>query len=156
MIQVAAECLPDSVHIVVLDTKLLAGLADNGCDEGVVRLDHSGKEVMGGLVVESTCKYIPEPTVCCVILCGGHLHLGPEEMERVIRLISTVSINSPVLVHHLVLGVRFGPFHLRNTIMTLGSHTHESSGTHYLANNMRCLKYQSQPVATNYLPNQIV
>ena len=68
MIQVAAECFPHSVHIVVLDTKLLAGLADNGCDVRVVRLDNARKEVMGGLVVECPCKHIPEPTVCSVIL----------------------------------------------------------------------------------------
>lgn len=130
MIQVAAECLPDSVHVVVLDTELLTGLADNRCDEGVVGLDHSGKEVMCGLVIECTRKYIPKPTVCRVILCCSHLHLGPEEMERVIRLISTVSINSPVLVDHLVLGVRFGPLHLRNTIITLCSHTHTRVAVH--------------------------
>lgn len=112
MIQVAAKCFPDSVHVVVLDAKLLAGLADNGCDERVVRLDHTGEEVVGGLVVESTRKHIPEPTVCCVILRGGHLHFGPEEMGQVIRLISSGSINSPVLVDHHVLGVWLGPFHL--------------------------------------------
>lgn len=130
MIQVAAECLPDSVYVVVLDTELLAGLADNGCDEGVVGLDHSGKEVMGGLMVECARKYIPEPTVCRIILCCSHLHLGPEEMERVILLISNVSINSPVLVDHLVLGVRFWPLHLRNMTVTLGSHTHKSEAVH--------------------------
>ena len=73
----ATEGLPDGIYVVVGDTKLLAGLAYDGCDEGVVGLDDSGEEVVGGLVVEGSCEHVPEPTVGGVVLCRGHLHLRP-------------------------------------------------------------------------------
>ena len=79
MIDVAVEGLPHGVHIVILDPKLLTGLADDGSDEGVVCLDDSWEEVVSRLVVQGTREHIPEPAVRGVVLCGGHLQLCPAE-----------------------------------------------------------------------------
>ena len=79
MIDVAVEGLPHGVHIVVLDPKLLAGLADDGSDEGVVCLDDSWEEVVSRLVVQGTREHTPEPAVRGIVQCGGHLQLRPAE-----------------------------------------------------------------------------
>ena len=63
--------------MIVLDTKLLTGLSDDGRDIGIVRLDYPGKEMVGYLVVECTCNKTPKPVVGRVILCGNYLHLCP-------------------------------------------------------------------------------
>lgn len=73
----ATEGLPDGVDVVIGDSEFLAGLLDDGGDEGVVSLDDSGEEMVSGLVVQSSCEDVPEPTVSGVVLCGGHLHLRP-------------------------------------------------------------------------------
>lgn len=81
MVDVTVEGLPHSVNIVILDAELLTGPTYNGSDEGVVSLDDAGEQVVGGLVVEGTRKDVPEPAVCCIVLCGGHLQLSPEKEE---------------------------------------------------------------------------
>ena len=77
MVNMAVESLPYGVHVVVGDSKLLAGLSDYGGDEGVVGLDDPREEVVGGLVVEGSSEDVTEPAVCGVVLSGGHLHLCP-------------------------------------------------------------------------------
>ncbi len=82
VVDVAVEGLPRGVHIVVLDTKLLAGLPDNGRDEGVVRLNDAREEMVGRLVVECSSEDAPEPAVCGVVQCCGHLHLCPAKKKK--------------------------------------------------------------------------
>ena len=77
MINVAVECFPHGVHIVIFDPKLLTRLSHDGSDERVVGLDDTWEEVVSGLVVESSSEHIPEPAVCSIVLCCGHLHLSP-------------------------------------------------------------------------------
>ena len=50
----AGEGLLSGPHVMVSDTKLLAGLSHNGSDLWVVGLDDTREEVVGGLVVEGT------------------------------------------------------------------------------------------------------
>ena len=77
VINVAVECLPHGVHVVVFDPKLLTRLTYDGSDERVVGLDDAREEVVSGLVVESSREHVPEPAVCGIVLCRGHLHLSP-------------------------------------------------------------------------------
>ena len=77
MIDVTVEGLPHCVHVVVRDAKLLARLAHDGCDEGIVGLDDAREEVVSGLVVESSSEHVPEPAICSIVLCRCHLHLSP-------------------------------------------------------------------------------
>jgi len=85
VVDVAVEGLPHGVHIVVLDTKLLAGLSDNGRDEGVVRLNDAREEMVGCLVVECSSEDGPEPAVCGIVLRCGHLQFRPEGMGESTR-----------------------------------------------------------------------
>ena len=61
----------------VLESKLFASLFKNRCYLGVVRLNHSGEEMVCGLMVECSSEDGPEPAVGGVVLCGSHLHLSP-------------------------------------------------------------------------------
>ncbi len=85
VVDVAVEGLPRGVHIVVLDTKLLTGLPDNGRDEGVVRLNDAREEMVGRLVVECSSEDGPEPAIRGVVLRCGHLQLRPEGMGESTR-----------------------------------------------------------------------
>ena len=82
MVEVAVDGLPCSVNVVVGETKLPTGLLDNGGDDRVVTLVDPREQVVAGLVVQSSCEQSPEPTVCGVVLCGGHLHLCPGGVIR--------------------------------------------------------------------------
>ena len=82
MINMAVECLPHGVHVVVFDPKLLTCLAYDGSDERVVGLDDAREEVVSGLVVESSREHVPEPAVCGIVLCRGHLHLSPGDTHK--------------------------------------------------------------------------
>ena len=73
VVDVAVECLPHRVHIVVLDPKFLTSLAHYGSDEGIVGLDDAREEVVCGLVVECSCEHVPEPAVCGIVLSRGNL-----------------------------------------------------------------------------------
>ena len=77
MIEMTANCSPEGVHMMVVKTKLLAGLLEDGSDEGIVTLVHSREEVVGGLMVESSSDHCPEPAVCGIVLSGCHLQLCP-------------------------------------------------------------------------------
>ena len=78
----ATQGLPHGVHVVVGDAKLLAGVPNDGGDEGVVGLDYPGEEMVGCLVVEGSSEDVPEPAVGGVVLRGGHLHLRPARERR--------------------------------------------------------------------------
>ena len=77
MVEVAVDGLPGSVNVVVGETKLLAGLLEDGGYDGVVALVDPREQVVGRLVVQSSCEHSPEPTVCGIVLRGSHLHLCP-------------------------------------------------------------------------------
>ena len=61
----------------ILESKLLTGLLKDRCYLGVVRLNHSGEEMVCGLMVECSSEDGPEPAVGGIVLCGSHLHLSP-------------------------------------------------------------------------------
>ena len=72
------------------ETKLLAGLLEDGGYDGVVALVDPREQVVGSLVVQSSCEHSPEPTVC-VVLCGRHLHLCPAWINETQPLANTAS-----------------------------------------------------------------
>ena len=78
----ATKSLPYGVHTVILHSKLLTCLPDDGCDERVVCLVDPREQVMCGLVIESTSDHRPKPTVCSIVLRGSHLHLCPGGEKR--------------------------------------------------------------------------
>ena len=77
MVEVAVDGLPGTVNVVVGETKILAGLLEDGGYDGVVALVDPREQVVGRLVVQSSCEHSPEPTVCGIVLRGSHLHLCP-------------------------------------------------------------------------------
>ena len=160
----ATEGLPDGVNVVVGDAELLARLADYGGDEWVMCLDDSGEEVVGGLVVQSSGEDVPEPTVSGVILRRAHLHLRPLRVgvyvgggRREDGCYFVHKVNSPVLVDHIVFWVRFRPLNLQSVCIYYLNHLNTAGSlfSTYLANDVRGLEYERQPVAANYLPYQI-
>ncbi len=77
VVHVALQGLLGRIDIVVFDTIFLTGLLYDGSDFRVVGLDDPRKEMMGGLVVESTRKDRPEPATSGVVLRRGNLKLCP-------------------------------------------------------------------------------
>ena len=77
VVEMTVEGLPHGVHVMVPEAKLPTGLLQYGSDEGVVCLDHSREEVVGGLVVQGSSEHTPEPAVRGIVLRGRHLHLRP-------------------------------------------------------------------------------
>ena len=73
----APNCFSRHVDVVIGDAELSASLFDDGCDLGVVRLDHAWKEVVSCLVVQGTSDQCPESAASGVVLRRSHLHLGP-------------------------------------------------------------------------------
>ena len=73
----AVDGLPSRINVVVVETKLPTRVPDNGGDDRVVALVHPREQMVGCLVVQSSCEHCPEPTVCCIVLCGCHLHFCP-------------------------------------------------------------------------------
>ena len=112
----ATERLPNSVDVMVRNSELLTCLSDYGCDERIVCLYDSRKEMVGGLMVESSGEDIPEPTVCGVVLRSGYLHLRP--VGGAVLFTHTHITDVPILMDHLVFWIRFRPLHLYHT------HTH--------------------------------
>ena len=78
----AAEGFSGRIDIVVGDAKLFASLLDDGCDLGVVGLDHSGEEVVSCLVVEGASHQRPKPAASGVVLRRSHLHLSPGKFKN--------------------------------------------------------------------------
>lgn len=77
MFNVAADCLSGCVNVVIGDAEIFASLFDDGCDLGVVGLDHAGEEMVSCLVVQGASDQRPEPAACGIVLRGSHLHLSP-------------------------------------------------------------------------------
>lgn len=65
----------------ILQSKFLASLPDNGSYLGIVSLVDSREEVVGGLVIESSSGKCPEPAISGIVLSCSHLHLSPDVEE---------------------------------------------------------------------------
>ena len=82
MRDVTSEGLLCRINIMVGESKLFAGLLNDGSDLWVVRLNHAGKEMVSRLMVECPSEDSPKPTTCCVVLGRGNLHLCPIIVRR--------------------------------------------------------------------------
>ena len=133
VVEMTVEGLPHGVHVMVPEAKLPTGLLQYGSDEGVVGLDHSREEVVGGLVVQGSSEHTPEPAVRGIVLRGRHLHLRPVRVRACayvrmcvcVRMCVRVCVracvkfhNSPVFMEHLIFRVWFGPLHLHYIVIT--------------------------------------
>ena len=73
--------------------------------------------MVSGLMVESSCENIPEPTVSGIVLCGGYLHLSPASCEH--ELVAAVLLyHSPVHVDK-VISIWFRPLYLTDHMREL-------------------------------------
>ena len=77
VINMATEGQGSGVHVMVLDAKFFARLANDGRNLHIVRLDDAREEVVGSLMIEGTSEHCPEPTVCGIVLSCGNLEFSP-------------------------------------------------------------------------------
>ena len=82
MVDMATQCLPCCLNIVVLEPKLFACLGHDGCDLGVVGLNHSRKEMVSCLMVQGSSEDSPKPAVSGIVLCCCYLHFRPGGSEE--------------------------------------------------------------------------
>ena len=93
-----AHCFSGGGDVVVLDTKLLAGLLHDGSDARVMGLDDPGEEVVCDLMIEGTSEYCPEPVPCGIVLGCGNLQLRPKVME-LLPIVSRMLAHTYIHMH---------------------------------------------------------
>ena len=73
----ASNCFGSGVHVMIFQPEFFTRLLHNRRYLHIVRLNNSREQMVGGLVVEGSSKYCPEPAVSGIVLSCSYLQLSP-------------------------------------------------------------------------------
>jgi len=77
MFNVQVECSGEGVDVIVRNVPLLTYGLNDRCNSRIVILRHGGKQMMNGLIVESTAEEGAEKGAMSIIETGLDLRYGP-------------------------------------------------------------------------------